>query len=65
MVKTELSFKEALRKLINEAPKMPLVPDYPLEWARIYPEMQAWLAKLATLAGCATRTQEVILLEAK
>jgi len=62
----ESNFKAALRKLISEAPEMPMKIDYPREYGtRLYPEMQLWMAKLAKLAGCATRTQEVVLLEAK
>lgn len=60
------NIKRELRKLLDTAPKMDMSIDWPREYGeRLYPEMQVWTAKLAVLAGCATRTQEVTLLQAK
>jgi len=59
------SLKEQLRKLVDEAPAMPMMIHYPADWAGMYKAWRLWFARLAVLAECPSVHDLVVIAEAK
>jgi hypothetical protein len=57
--------KQALRKLISEAPIMKPVMNFPMDYAPLYEAVRLWTARLAVLAGCPSEHDLVVIAESE